>query len=76
MKNGIGLFLILLSLDTFAGTSATLFLRARVPASYKVEMERQGNSLVPVVYSNGARIVPKVTMTLKNNQRLVSVVHP
>lgn len=76
MKNGIALFLLLLSLDTLAGTSGTLVLRARVPASFSVSMERQGNLLVPVVRSNRARVVPKVTITMKNNARLVSVVHP
>lgn len=76
MKKGIGLFLILLSFDSFAGTSGILFLRARVPASFQVTMERQGNILVPVVHSNHARVLPKVSMSFKNNHRLVSVVHP
>lgn len=76
MKNGIGLFLLLLSLDTFAGSSGILVLRARVPASYSVTFEKKGDSLTPVIHSNRAKITPKVTMTLKNNHRLVSVVHP
>lgn len=76
MKKGIGLFLFLLSFDTFPGTSGILVLRARVPASYTVTMEKQGNSVMPVIHSNRAKMVPKVTMSLKNNIRLVSVVHP
>lgn len=76
MKKGIGLFLLLLSLDTFAGSSGILVLRARVPASFSVTLEKKGNSLTPVIHSNRARVLPKVTMTMKNNHRLVSVVHP
>lgn len=76
MKKGIGLFLLALSLDTFSGTSSILVLRARVPASFTVTMEKQGQTLVPVISSNRARVLPTVTMTLKNNVRLVSVVHP
>ncbi len=76
MKNGIGLFLFLLSLNTFAGTSGTLILRARVPASFTISMEQQGPLMIPVVHSNGARILPKVSVSFKNNARLVSVVHP
>lgn len=76
MKNGIGLFLLLLSTELFAGSSGILMLRARVPASYDVKLEKQGDRVVPVVHSNRARIVPKVSMVRKNNLRLVSVVHP
>ncbi|MES2527066.1 MAG: hypothetical protein V4598_08255 [Bdellovibrionota bacterium] len=76
MKNGIGLFLFLLSFNTYAGTSGTLVLRALVPATFSITMEKQGNLLVPVVHSNRARVLPKVSVSFKNNARLVSVVHP
>lgn len=76
MKKGIGLFLLLLSLDTFAGTSGILVLRARVPASYSVTFEKKGDSLTPVIHSNRAKILPKISVSMKNNHRLVSVVHP
>lgn len=76
MKNGIGLFLLLLTTDLFAGSSAVLFLRARVPASYTITMEKQGPTYLPVIHSNRARVLPKVTVSRKNNHNLVSVVHP
>ena len=76
MKKGIGLLLLILSFDTFADSSGALMLRARVPASFTVSVERQGDKIFPVIHSNRARILPKVTMTTKKNVRLVSVVHP
>lgn len=76
MKKGIGLFLLLLSTQIFAGTSGVLVLRARVPASYSITIEKHGETVIPVVHSNRTRVLPKVTMIRKNNQRYVSVVHP
>jgi len=76
MKKGIGLILLLLSFETFAGNSGILVLRARVPASYKITLEKNGDTVTPVIHSNRARVLPKITMTMKNNHRLVSVVHP
>lgn len=76
MKKSIGLILLILSMNSIAGTSGVLVLRARVPASYKIEIEQQGKTFVPVIHSNRARVLPKVTMSTKNNVQYVSVVHP
>lgn len=76
MKKGIGLLLLLLTTDLFAGTSGVLVLRARVPASFSVKMERSGDRIIPVIHSNRARTLPKVSMSFKKNLRIVSVVHP
>lgn len=76
MKNGIGLFLFLLCFDSSAGSTGVLYLMGRVPASYEVKMEKQGSHIVPVVYSNRARIIPRVSLSTVKNLNYVSVVHP
>lgn len=66
---------LLLSFPALAGQSGSLFLRARVPSLYSVEITSTGNL---ITHSNlvGRAVQPTVEVSQRNGVRFVTVTHP
>lgn len=80
MTKYLGLFLLILSTNTFAGnTNAMLVLRAIVPEVMKVEIKMDKNGPKAVLHTNHKgkyHPVPKFVIKKHSTHYLVSVTHP
>jgi hypothetical protein len=66
---------LLVSFSALAGQSGNLFLRARVPSLYSVEITANG-SLITRSNLVGRAPKPTVEISQRNGVRLVTVTHP
>ncbi|WPU63915.1 hypothetical protein [Peredibacter starrii] len=75
MKTTLGLFLLMTSFSTSAGTTDSLFLRAVVPHKVSVKMNKQGK---PELKSNSKLSVghPQLVTTRTSNSYVVAVIQP
>jgi hypothetical protein len=78
MKYYLGLFVLFLSFQLLASDhNAQLFLRARVPASYSVQMNtKKGSDLIVVSNTNGTGSQAKTKIHRYKNHYRVSIIQP
>jgi len=73
MKTLLGLFVLTLSIPTFA-KSSQLLLRASVPSVYEMKINEKGE---PEIHSNGSgKNLPKIIISKTNKLHLIAIVHP
>lgn len=80
MKKYLGPLLLFFSFQAFARnpTTSLLFLRARVPASYQIQVHVDKNGIHPKIKTNAPKgfARPKFHVTKLAHSYIVSVVHP
>ncbi|MBY0515835.1 MAG: hypothetical protein K2P81_02925 [Bacteriovoracaceae bacterium] len=69
------LLVFLITSNVFAADSSTLFLRARVPAIFEINITSKGEI---TFHSNQAKggILPQIERSTKNGQEIITVTHP
>lgn len=72
----LGLFLFILSLNSYAGGS--LFLRAQVPSTYQVKFDHKSHKNPVIVITNQKQAfhLPRLEVKQTKDIYLVSITHP
>lgn len=82
MRMIFGLIILLISIMAYSRgrelgiASSNLLLRGRVPASHRIVWHQENYNHAPTIETNGSKIIPKVKLVTKKNQRLITITHP